>query len=256
MELNTLNLPIAQWLHRVLITDLKQFLSLWNPLGIPPLHMEAQKLHWGKVQADLQHPETSSLWQPSCLPDIPYESPGLWPRAPVLMMSAEFTRCYFSQGFARPVHQPAASKPCRANRAISSQTLGATVALSSPKINEFPFAVPCDILLPIYPQKKDCTSAPSMYSCFIIKPDCFCNINTCSSSFNLNQYGSKQVMTSMQKKKEKVWDSLWTAVWILLSLKDGFVESRESCTFSSSQKRMEMSSASVSASAPLSNARN
>lgn len=137
---------------------------------------------------------------------------------------------------------------------ISSWTFCVAIALSIPKINEFPFAVPCDILLPIYPQKKDCTSAPSMYSCFIIKPDCFCNINTWSSSFNLNQYRSKQVMTSMQKKK--VWDSLWTAVWILLSLKDNFVESMESCTFSSSQKRMEMSSASVSASAPLRSARN
>lgn len=85
-------------------------------------------------------------------------------------------------------------------RVISSWTSCVAVALSFPKINEFPFAVPCDILLPIYPQKKDCTSAPSRYSCFIIKPDCFCNINTCSSSFYLNQYGSKQVMTSMQKK--------------------------------------------------------
>lgn len=157
-----------------------------------------------------------------------------------------------SQGFAWPVHQPAASKPCTVNTAISSQIMGAAVALSFPKINEFPFAVPCDILLPIYPQKKDCMSAPSRYSCFIIKPDCFCNINTCSSSFNLNQYGSKQVMTPLQKTEE-VWDSLWTAVWILLSLKDGFVKSMECCTFSSSRKRMEMSSASVSASAPLKN---
>lgn len=261
MELNTLHLPIAEWLHRVLITDLKQFLSLWKTPRHPSLThtwRQAQKLHWGEAQADLQRQETSSsgcLWQPSCLPDVSYESPALQPRAPVLLSSAEFTRCYFSLGFAWPVYQPAASKPCTANRAISSQTLGVAVALSFPKINEFPFAVPCDILLPIYPQKKDCTSAPSMYSRFIIKPDCFCNITTSSSSFNWNQYGSKQVMTSMLKTK-RVWDSLWTAVWILLRLKDGFAESMESCTFSSSWKRMEMSSASVSATAPLRNSRN
>lgn len=79
MELNTLDLPIAQWLHRVLITDLKQLKT--PQASLSHTHMEAgSEMHWGEAQADLQRQETSSsgcLCQPSCLPEVSYESPAL-----------------------------------------------------------------------------------------------------------------------------------------------------------------------------------
>lgn len=60
------------------------------------------------------------------------------------------------------VYQPlayTASKPCTANRAISSWAFLVAAALCFPKINEFPFAMPCDITTHLSAEERlyDCS---------------------------------------------------------------------------------------------------